>query len=133
MSVDAGRNLLLKKATDIIAGVRMLSIKFDATPIDVTSADSAGLITLLSGDAASKQLTIEVSGVQDSNFLRSLTLSGATDMLLTDISFTAPAMPAPGDVLTGDFYMTNYTMSGAHDGAVEFSATMVSSGPWTAA
>ena len=130
MAKGAGRNLLLQKASVTVAGVRMLSLKFDATPIDVTDADSDGITTYLSGEAASKQLTIEVSGLQDSNLFRSLIIAPGQDMLITDLTFTDPSRVAASDVLSGNFYMTNYTQSGAHDGAVEFSATFTSSGVW---
>lgn len=131
MAKGAGRNMLLKRGTDVVAGVRMLSLKFDATPIDVTDQDSNGIITYLAVEAASKQLTIEVSGLADSNVLRAAIIAPNGDMLLTDVSFTDPSRVAASDILTGNFYLTNYTTTGNHDGAVEFSATLMSSGDWT--
>lgn len=131
MAKGAGRNLLLKKASAVVAGVRMLSLKFDATPIDVTDADSDGLITYLAGEAASKQLTIEVSGLQDDNVFRALILTPGQDMLITDLTFSDPSRGAASDVLSGNFFMTNYTQTGNHDGAIEFSATFTSSGTWS--
>lgn len=133
MAKRAGRNLVLKKGLDIIGGVRMLSVKFDATPIDVTDSDSNGIIALLSGEAASKQVTIEASGVADTNFLRSLAVAPGTNLLLTDLTFTDPGAPPAGDILSGDFFMTSYAENGSHDGAVEFSASFVSSGAWAVA
>ena len=133
MAKRAGRNLLLKVGTDTVGGVRMTSIKFDATPIDVTDADSNGLITYLAGEAATKQVTIEVSGIADTNFLRVKFVDPATDMLLTNLTFTDPGTVPTADILSGNFFMTNYTETGTHDGAVEFSASFSSSGAWAVA
>lgn len=131
MAKGAGRNMLLKKGTDVVAGVRMLSLKFAATPIDVTDADSNGIITYLAAESASKQLTVEVSGLQDSNIFRALITGVNDDMLITDLSFTDPSRLAGSDILTGNFFMTSYDQTGNHDGAVEFTATFLSSGDWT--
>ena len=133
MAKRAGRNLLLKVGTDTVGGVRMTSIKFDATPIDVTDADSNGLITYLAGESATKQVTIEVSGIADTNFLRVKFVDPATDMLLTNLTFTDPGTVPAADILSGNFFMTNYTETGTHDGAVEFSASFSSSGAWAVA
>lgn len=133
MAKRAGRNLLLKRGTDVIGGVRMLSIKFDATPIDVTDADSDGLVTYLAGEAATKQVSIEVSGILDTNFLRVDAINPTTDLLMTNLTFTDPGAPIAGDVISGNFFMTNFTSTGSYDAAVEFSATFTSSGAWTAA
>lgn len=133
MAKGAGRLYLLKKGGTAIGGVRALSMSMDSTPIDVTNADSSGVQTLLAGAAALKTLSIEVSGVYDDNVLRGIMMDPAADRLLTDLTFTHGAAGTSNDVITGNFFITNYTDTAAHDGAGEFSATFTSSGPWSAA
>lgn len=132
MAKAAGRKYLLKKASVTIGGVTALSFKLDATPIEVTDNDSAGLTEYLPVDAGSKQLSIEVSGIYTDNVLRALAISPTADLLLTDLSLVHPGSGAATDTITGNFYMTNYSDNGTKDGPVEFTATFMSSGPWAA-
>jgi predicted secreted protein len=133
MPKAAGRSYLLKKGGTVIGGVKALSMKMDSTPIDVTDNDSAGVQTLLTGAAASKTLSIDVSGVYTDNVLRAIMMDPAADRLLTDLTFTHGGSGASSDVITGNFFITNYTDTATHDGPGEFSATFTSSGNWTAA
>ena len=122
MAKRAGRSLILKKAGTAIAGVKALGWKLDATPIDVMDNDSAGLQEFLAGAAAKKMLTIDVSGILNDNVLRALAIAPGTDLLLTDISFEDPGAPAPGDIISGNFYMTNFQEGGETENAVTFRA-----------
>lgn len=133
MAIRAGRNVLLKRGTDTIAGVRMLSISYDATFIDVTNADSNAIRTILAGESASRSCTIKVSGVLDSTYIRADALNPASDLLFTDITLTDPGAPAGNDVLSGSFFLTNFTQTGSHDDAVLFDATLESGSAWSAA
>ena len=132
MAKAAGRTYILKKAGTVIGGVRSTSVKFDSTPIDVTDNDSSGVTTLLAGAAANKSLSIDVSGVYTDNVLRAIMMDPAADRLLTDLTFEhGGALPA-NNVISGNFFMTNYTDDGTHDGPGVFSATFTSSGVWAA-
>ena len=129
----AGRNYLFMKAGVVIAGVQMVGMKFNATPIDITDADSDGIQELLAGNSATQSLELDLSGVYTDNVLRAIAVNPATDRLLTDITISHPGAGAPTDIVSGNFFMSNYSDDGAHDGPVKFSATFTSSGPWSAA
>lgn len=132
MAKAAGRTYLLKKAAVVIGGVRALSMKIDSTPIDVTDNDSSGNVTLLAGAAASKSLSMDVSGVYTDNVLRAIMMDPTADRLLTDLTFEHGGAAAANNVISGNFFITNYTDTATHDGAGEFSATFTSSGAWAA-
>ena len=130
MAKAAGRKSLLKKASTTIAGVRVTGITLDSTPIDITDNDSAGLQTLMS-DSALQVLGITVSGVESDHVLRDIALDPSTSQLLTDLTFTFADSPGAKDVISGNFYMTNYKEDNDFKDAVQFSATFTSSGTWT--
>ena len=135
---QAGAHVVLngRTASKVDAAAQSLKaqgLSVSTSVFDVTDADSNGLITYLAGESATKQVTIEVSGIADTNFLRVKFVDPATDMLLTNLTFTDPGTVPTADILSGNFFMTNYTETGTHDGAVEFSASFSSSGAWAVA
>ena len=130
--VAAGRTQLLKKAGTTIAGVRVTSLAFDDTPIDITSNDSLGVRKLMNVSASSG-ITITASGVETDGVLYAIAANPATSRLLTDLTFVATGEGTTNDVITGDFFMTNYKLDADYKDAVQFSATFVSSGSWVAA
>jgi TP901-1 family phage major tail protein len=132
MAVAAGIDLLVKKGATTIAGVRTNSIKFGLSSIDISSQDDAGVRKLFN-DHTGQQFTISGSGVEKSGILADLWKTPGTSKYLTDITFTIPTQATTGDVFTGDVIMTDFEITGAYDGAVEFSYTFESAGTWSAA
>jgi predicted secreted protein len=129
----AGRSLLVKKGGTVIAGVRVTGLKFSATPIDITDADSVGLPTYLAGAVSEQSITLDVSGVHKDDTIWSIIAVPGTDRLLTDITFTHPGMAATKDVLAGNFFINAYEAGGDYKGEGTFSCSFISSGTWTAA
>lgn len=121
---DSGRLLLIKKATTAIAGAQENGITVDNSPVDITSIGDDGFRTL-ADFAGMRTLDISISGVWSDSVVRDEAL-GST-LLLTDITIDF----ADGGDIAGDFYIANYEETGAHDGAVTFTATLQSSGEWT--
>lgn len=132
MAARAARNLVLTVGATAIAGVRVIGIKYDSTPIDITNADHDGIRKLLAGASASASCTITVSGVTDDNVLRLIASSPSSDRLLPACTLLDPGAPSGSDLVTCDLFLTSYEDSGNHDGPVEFSATLESSGAWAA-
>ena len=130
-AVAAGRDMLIKKAGTTIAGIRVTGLSVDNTPIDITTNDSVGIQKLLAV-SAKRALTITVSGVETDGVLYGVAI-GSGSQLLTDLTFTNSAAGTTADVVTGDFYMSNFKLDGDMAQAVMFSATFSSSGTWTAA
>jgi predicted secreted protein len=131
MPKAAGRQAVVSRAGTAIASVRVSTISINNEPIDVTDRDSAGIVELLAVPAT-RQITLSVEGLVNSAVLRDAAI-GTGSPLLTDVTFTfADALPAV-DVLTCNFFITNYEETNPHDDASEFSCEFVSSGPWTRA
>lgn len=121
---DTGRDLLILKNAVAIAGAQENGISVDNSPVDITSIGDGGFRTL-ADFAGMRSLDISISGVWADKTMRDQAL-GAT-LLLTDITVEF----ADGGEISGDFYLANYEETGAHDGAVTFTATLQSSGEWT--
>lgn len=132
MAAQPGIALIVKKAGTAIAGIRTNEIAFGLDTIDVTSADDAGFRKLLNAHTG-QHFSISGDGVEKGGVLMALWASPATSKYLTDVTFTIPTEAASGDVFTGDVVMTSFTITGAHDGAVEFKYTFESAGTWAAA
>ena len=129
MARSAGRKQFIRKGGVTIAGVRVTGMKFGDTPIDVTDNDSAALQVLLA-DSGGRVLTLSVSGVETDGIFRDLALDNAQSKLITDLSFVFGDALAAVNVLTGNFYMTDYEEPAEYQVAVMFTANFTSSGPW---
>ena len=132
MAVAAGRDMVIKKAGTVIAGVRKVSLSIDTVSIDITSADDIGFQKLMSVSAG-RSISLSVEGVESDRVLYTIGIVSGTSQLLTDLSITIPTAATTNDVITGDFYMSNYKGEGDYKDAVMFSATFTSSGAWVAA
>jgi TP901-1 family phage major tail protein len=132
MAAAAGIALVVKKAGTAIAGIRSNSIKFSVTPIDISSADDAGVRKLFTAHTG-QQFTISGSGVEKGGVLATLWAAPATSKYLTDVTFTIPTEATSTDVFTGDVIMTAFEVTAAYDGTVEFNYTFESAGTWSAA
>lgn len=122
---DTGRDLLIKKAATAIAGAQENGISVDNSPVDISDIASGGYREL-ADFAGNRKLDLSISGIWTDKVMRDAALAG-TGLLLTDITIDF----ADGGDIAGDFYLANYEETGAHDGAVTFTATLQSSGSWT--
>lgn len=127
MAKVAGRTALIKKATVVIGGVRVTNVTMDAAPIDITDNDSAGFTELLNDAFATRTLGFSVEGLEEDQVLRDLAMGTSSNLLLSDLTFTF----GNGDILSGSFYMTNYTEGNPYQEASTFTAAFTSSGAWT--
>lgn len=121
---DTGRDLLILKNAVAIAGAQENGISVDNSPVDITSIGDGGYRTL-ADFAGMRTLDISISGVWADKVMRDQALG--TTLLLTDITIEF----ADGGEISGDFYLASYEETGAHDGAVTFTASLQSSGAWT--
>jgi predicted secreted protein len=126
MPAKTGRALVVEKNGVAIAGVRVNSITVNGGEVDITSFDDLGWRTF--GDFVGvKSIDLSVSGIWNDTILGAVAFGNA-DNLLTDITF----VDGGGLEREGDFYLSSYTETGNHDGALEFEATFLSSGAITA-
>ena len=122
MAANIGRNLKIKRADAVIAGVRSKTVAINGEPVDITSDDSDGWRELLS-DPSVMSVDLSVEGVTKDGELRAAIMAG-TDLLLSDITVEYPN----GDEMSGDFYLASVEETGAYNDAVTFTASLQSSG-----
>lgn len=133
MAKVAGRKIKIYKGTGagatLVAGARSDSITINNEPIDVTDKGDDGWRTLLN-DASVRSVEMSVSGLLSGDTLISAAL-GATSALFDDYEIRIEGI----GTAAGDFFFSNIEISAPHDGAGEFSATIMSSGviTWAAA
>lgn len=126
MAARSGRDLIIKKATVAIAGVRTTSVSIDNSPVDITSKSDGGFRKLASF-AGMRALDISVEGVWEDQIISDIAI-GTGSALLTDITIEDGV-----DRITGDFYIANFEYAGDHDGEMTYSATLQSSEAWAMA
>lgn len=129
-----GRDLTIDFSATTLVGIQTRGFSVSAEPVDVTTDDDNGERTLLP-DPGVRSAEITVSGITSDEVLiaeimtgiAGRTLKAATINLATG---TATGVLTPGTI-TGDFFVSSVEQTGEHDGAVEFSATLMSAGPMT--
>ena len=124
---DTGRDLVMTIDGTAIAGAQENGVSTDGSPVDITDKGDGGWRTL-ADFAGMQSVDISVSGVWTDDVLRAAALGG-TSLLLA----TAELEYADGATLAaaGGFYLASYEETGAHDGAVTFTASLQSSGAVT--
>ena len=128
MAKSSGRLYLVQKNGATIAAVRSKSLTIDNAAIDVTNDDSNGFQTFLADTFATRSMSLEVSGVLDGDVLfDAATAINAENSHFDDLTIVRPN----GEVVAATFILQNYSETGSHDGAVEFSASLVRSGQHT--
>lgn len=125
MAAAKGRELLVKKGSVVLAGIRTKGVSINNEPIDITSDDDAGYRTLLD-DAGTMSVDLSVEGITKDAVLRAAASAG-TGLMLTDITVEYP----DGATLAGDFYLASIEETGTYNEAVTFSASLQSSGAYT--
>jgi predicted secreted protein len=113
----------------IVAGVREKTVTLNGAPVDITNDDSEGWQQLLDAPQINS-MEISCSGVAVDDALRADWVAGAaigSGRRMQPASFIYP----DGGIITGTFYLSEYSETGNHDGDVSFEATFLSSGPVT--
>lgn len=125
MAAAKGRELLIKKGSTVLAGVRTKGVSINGEPIDITSDDDDGYRTLLS-DAGTYSVDLSVEGITKDDTLRTVILAGGS-LMLTDITIDYPN----GKTLSGNFFLNSLEETGTYNEAVTFSGSLQSSGTFT--
>jgi predicted secreted protein len=126
MAAVSGRDLIVKKNGTAIGAQRVTGYSVDGSPVDITSKGDSGYRTLASFFGV-KSLDLNVEGVWVDSVISDIAL-GTGSLLLTDITLEDGT-----DAISGDFYLATLEISGDHDGEITYSATLQSSGQFTAA
>ena len=132
MVANVGRELLVKKNSTVIAGIRTATLDWSGESIDVTTGEDAGVRLLLEA-SAQEQIDMPIEGIMKAEELRDLTIGASADRILTDIEIewpiTDPANSTPA-TLTGNFRLSAYSEGAPYNEAITFSGTLESSGPF---
>ena len=122
MAGTNGRNLTIDWASTTLVGVRSKGYTITNDYVDVTTDDDDGWRTLLA-DPGLRAVETTVAGISSDQVLIADMMAG------TVVGKTLTSnLPTTTGTLSGTFLCSSFEQSGEHDGAVEFSATFMSSG-----
>lgn len=117
-----GRALTISWDSTTLVGVRTRGYTLTNDHVDVTTDDDSGWRTLLATPGM-RSVEVTVGGVSsDQVLIAAMTASSVTG---EPISI---GLPTTTGTLAGTFFVSSFEQNGEHDGAVEFSATFMSSG-----
>jgi len=123
------RKLVIDWDSTTLAGVQSKSFSINNEMVDVTTDDDAGWRTLLA-DPGLRSVEVTVSGITSDEVLLADVM--AASISATTLDVTLPTSLSSAGTLSGEFYISNFEENaGSSDGAVEFSASFMSSGEIT--
>ena len=135
----SGRKLVLKlgdgadpEVFTTIAGLRDTTVTRTDSEVNTTTKDDNGYRTLLS-DRTMQALSISGTGVfvDSATFADTVTAFNAGTLNNFEIDVVSTDATTAGEVLEGAFKITQLEQAGAHDGEVNYSITLESSGQVT--
>ncbi len=131
MSGFNARLLTVDFETTTLVGIRTRGFTINAEPVDVTNDDDSGWRTLLA-EPGLRSMEVPVAGISSDEILIAAIMEGTTYALSAVVINLASGVgeTTPG-TLAGDFFLSSLEQTGEHDGAVEFTATLMSSGAIT--
>lgn len=119
-----GREVVAVIGGQTIAAKQSGSITVDNEPVDVTADNSSGWREVMD-EAGQKSVEIPISGiVRDLGLLQSALATGSQKYACT---LTYP----DGSVVSGNFFLSNYTQQGEYNGAYTFDVTLMNDGAIT--
>lgn len=120
-----GRALTIDWDAVTLVGVRTKGYTVTNDMVDVTTDDDEGWRTLLA-DPGLRSMEVTVGGISSDQVL----LSEIMKASITGETLTVQ-LPTTTGTLAGLFFISSFEQNGEHDGAVEFSASFMSSGEVT--
>lgn len=127
MAKAAGRLCLIKKNSTTIGGIKTAGMTVNGSPVNIEDQGDLGFQTLLAGVIVGQSLELTGEGYEEDQVLRDLALGTAANRFMDDITFTFPG----GDAISGSFFLSAYSETGAFDDGQTFSASFTSDGAWT--
>lgn len=132
MAGHSGRDLMIDFGTSPtqLVGVRTKGFTVTAEPVDVTTDDDGGERILLP-DPGLRSAEISVAGITSDEILMAEIMSGVTGRTLKNAVVDLPSTLANPGQVSGSFFVSTFEITGEYQGAVEFSATLMSAGALT--
>jgi TP901-1 family phage major tail protein len=120
-----GRALTIDWDSVTLVGVRTRGYTITNDYVDVTTDDDDGWRTMLS-DPGLRSMEVTVGGISSDQVLIAEIMKAS----ITGEPLSV-GLPTTTGTLAGDFLLSSFEQNGEHDGAVEFSATFMSTGEVT--
>ena len=131
MAGDNGRLMTVDFDSTTLVGIRTRGFTVNSEPVDVTTDDDSGWRTLIA-EPGLRSVEIPIAGITSDEILiakimetGTFSIDTADVLLATGVGATTPGK------LSGAFFLSSLEYTGEHDGAVEFSGTLMSSGAVT--
>lgn len=125
LKVGTGTGAVGSETWSTVAGITENAFTINDQTVDVTTKDSSGIRQLLDG-VILQSMGMSGSGIikDDATFktLQTLMTSGAA----RNFQITVPGDNTAGGTYAGPFKVTSLEMTGAHDGATQFSISLES-------
>lgn len=125
-----GRELTVDFDSTTLVGIRTRGLSTSAEPVDVTTDDDTGERTLLP-DPGVRSAEISVAGITSDEVLMAEIFAGITGRTLKGATVNLPSNLATPGTVAFDAFVSSLEVTGEHDGAVEFTATLMSAGAIT--
>ena len=125
-----GRELTIDYDSTTLVGIRTRGLSISADAVDTTTDDDTGERTLLP-DPGMRSAEISVAGITSDEVLLAEILSGISGRTLNNAVVNLPSSLAVPGTVTFTAFVSSFEVTGEHDGAVEFSATLMSAGAIT--
>ena len=116
-----GRHILMTWDGAAIAGVRTKGIRVNGEAVDMSDDDSAGWRDIFS-EAGEVQVDLSISGLVKDNRLQNVAFE--VEDRIHAVVLTYP----DGGIITGKFFLQNYSQTGEYKEYVTFDATLLSDG-----
>ncbi len=123
-----GRELTFDWDSTTLVGVVTRGLTITNDFVDVTTDDDAGRRTLLA-DPGVRSVEVTVGGVSSDEVLLAAIMAASVTAATLKVDLPS-SLATPGN-LSGSYVVSSYETSGETDGAVEFSATFMSTGAVT--
>lgn len=117
-----GRALTIDWDAVTLVGVRTKGYTITNDHVDVTTDDDDGWRALLA-DPGLRSMEVTVGGISSDQVLVAAMLAAS----ITGETLSV-GLPTTTGTLAGTFFISSFEQTGEHDGAVEFSASFMSSG-----
>lgn len=118
-----GNTLIIKRDDTKIAAVRTKTVNQERANVDVTTDDSDGWMRHLPRPGT-RGMNVEVAGIVTTGNESLFLGLGGDEFLDVDVENPDGSSYSAED----GFFLSNMSTTGAHDGSVEFTATLMSSG-----
>lgn len=124
---NVGRETVLKRNGNVIAGVRVLGLEWKSETVDISQGESDGYRLACEIDGLST-IDIQVEGISKDHEFQEIALSRSGSRLLENVVIELANPNGIGTTLIlTDFFITNFSLGAEFSDAIVFSCSLVGS------